>query len=126
MEMNSLLLAADAVFAAEPGPVLPSDALRVPTVRQSTEYTCGAAALLAWAERWEDVHYVALVALDGTNAYFMDPSVLPGLARVPSYELPHRWHDYERDGRAVRRFSGPGIVIRGKTPATPPALTRMD
>lgn len=211
MGLNAFLLASAAAFAAEPAPVLPSDALRVPAVRQSTEYTCGAAALqavlaywgvfdggesglakrlgsdpvngtkvssilrvarelgleaearermevadlraavgrgetvivnlqawadwqtkkppvrgAAWGRRWEDGHYVVLVAVDGTNAYFMDPSVLPGLAWVPLDELPHRWHDYERDGRAVRRFERLGIVIRGKTPANPPALTRMD
>lgn len=80
----------------------------------------------AWGRRWEDGHYVVLVGMDEANAYFMDPSVLSGRAWVPLSELPHRWHDYEREGKAVRRFERLGIVVRGKTPADPPALTRMD
>lgn len=211
MALTLLAALAAAAFAAEPAPALPPDALRVPPVRQSTSYTCGAAALQAvlaywgrydggesalakrlgsdptdgtkvaailrvarelgleaeakekmtvddlraafkrgdtvivnlqawadwetkapplrgeaWAARWEDGHYVVLVAVDQTNAYFMDPSVLPGLAWLPLSELPHRWHDYEREGRAVRRFDRLGIVLRGKAAANPPLLTRMD
>lgn len=211
MALTLVSALAAAAFAAEPAPTLPPDALRVPTVRQATSYTCGAAALQAvlaywgrydggetalakrlgsdptdgtkvaailrvaresgleaeakekmtvgdlraafkrgdtvivnlqawadwetkapplrgeaWSARWEDGHYVVLVAVDETNAYFMDPSVLPGLAWLPLSELPHRWHDYEREGRAVRRFERLGIVLRGKTPADPPLLTRMD
>lgn len=211
MALTRLILVAAAAFGAQAAPALPPDALRVPNVRQATEYTCGAAALqavltywgvfdggesklakrlgsdpvngtkvsamlkaarelgleaearekmtvedlraafqrgdtvivnlqawadwqtrkppvrgAAWAGRWEDGHYVVLTAVDGANAYFMDPSVLPGAAWVPLDELPHRWHDYEREGRGVRRFDRLGIVIRGKTPADPPVLTRMD
>lgn len=209
MVFSPLFLVATAALAAEPA--LPADALKVPNVRQSTEYTCGAASLQAvltywgvydggegalarrlgsdpvdgtdvsalvktakefgleaeakeklgvedlraalkrgdtvivnlqawagwgekkppvrgagWDGRWEDGHYVVLIGMDEANAYFMDPSVLPGLAWVPLDELPHRWHDYERRGRSVRRFDRLAIFVRGKTPANPPTLTRMD
>lgn len=208
--MMGIVLTAVAAGALA-APTLPAGYLRVPTVRQATEYTCGAAALQAvlaywgvydggesglakrlgsdpvdgtrvaamlkvarelgleaeakekmtvddlraavgrgdtvivnlqawadwqtkkppvrgavWGQRWEDGHYVVLVGMDAENAYFMDPSVLPGRAWVPLDELPHRWHDYERDGKSVRRYERLGIVVRGKAPANPPVLSRMD
>ena len=79
-----------------------------------------------WRERWEDGHYVVLIAMDEANAYFMDPSVLPGYGWLPLDELPERWRDYDGKGRSVRRYRNFGLIIRGKKPADPPVLTRID
>jgi uncharacterized protein len=175
-------------------PRLPSNALPVPIVRQATDYSCGAAAMLGvlqywglfqknesalypllqttekdgtrpedllrgglalgltgtlrekttldelraglrrgdtilldlqawsgkkeenWEEVWEEGHYVVLVAMDRTFAYFMDPVVGTGYVSLPLAELVSRWHDYENlNGVAVRNYQL-ALFFRGTTP----------
>ncbi len=65
----SLLFVALPVVAAQPE--LPADHLRVPLIRQSTDYSCGAAALLSTLYYWK--------AFDG-----MESSLYPLLATTPA------------------------------------------
>jgi predicted double-glycine peptidase len=56
-----------------------------------------------WAQDWDHAHYVVLVGMDASNAYFMDPAPeaqalkLPQIP-IPLAELPDRWHNPAVDG----------------------------
>ncbi len=76
----------------------------------------------AWSDDWEDGHYVVLVALDGDQLVFEDPSVLGSRAVLKRDELEQRWHDEDSARRHVRT----GIVFGGKAPAPPPPRVHMD
>lgn len=180
--------------APVPAPRLPSDALPVPIVRQATNYSCGAAALLSvlyywgvydepesdlypllktstqdgtdpreilpvaeklgltgmmrlgvtldelraalrrgetpildiqawsgeedtpWPDTWEDGHFVVLVAMDRTYAYFMDPVVGTGYAYLRLDDLEARWHDYETTNGVVWKNVHLAIFLQGKKP----------
>jgi predicted double-glycine peptidase len=67
----------------------------------------------AWSQEWEEGHYAVLVALDGRNAYFMDPSTPAAYTFVPLDELPQRWHDYENRYGIRWETNRLGIVIKG-------------
>jgi predicted double-glycine peptidase len=69
---------------------------------------------------WNDGHYVVLIALEGDELVFEDPSVLGSRDQLPRSEFEARWHDI--DGR---RHIHAAIVFRGRTPAPPPARVRM-
>lgn len=73
-----------------------------------------AKSTMAWADTWEEGHYVVLIGMDKTNAYVMDPSAYGAYAYIPLEELEDRWHDYEDRHGAVRRYTRMGIDIRGK------------
>lgn len=75
-----------------------------------------AASTVPWSLRWEDGHYVVLVGLDESYAYFMDPTVGTGYTFIPRTELDERWHDYEDRTGTVWRNRRLAIFIRGKTP----------
>jgi predicted double-glycine peptidase len=49
--------------------------------------------LRAWAEDWDDGHYVVVVAYDSNNLYFMDPSTADHYTYIPLPEFMDRWHD---------------------------------
>jgi predicted double-glycine peptidase len=69
-----------------------------------------------WKERWDDGHYVVLVAMDERNAYVMDPSTCASYAWLPLDELLDRWRDYEtRTGKRVE-YVRAAILVRGRTP----------
>lgn len=78
-----------------------------------------------WPEVWNEGHYVVLVGLDETFAYFMDPSVKTGYAFIPISELLERWHDYEDPSK--RQFFGLGIIVEGRShlSAFPGPLVRI-
>lgn len=81
-----------------------------------------------WREIWEDGHYVVLIAMDKTNAYFMDSSAGISYGFIPIPELLDRWHDFEdRNGR-MWRYYNLGITISGKKPIKkfPDALVRIE
>lgn len=69
-----------------------------------------------WRDEWEDGHYVVLVGMDESHAYFMDPAVPAGYAYMPLGELEERWHDYEDRTGKPRRYLHYGITIAGKKP----------
>lgn len=70
----------------------------------------------AWADLWEDGHYVVAVALDAKRLYVMDPSTDNYYAYVPLTELVERWHDYESiDGKMVKNHQAV-ILARGASP----------
>jgi uncharacterized protein len=70
----------------------------------------------AWADLWEDGHYVVAVALDAKRLYVMDPSTDDYYAYVPLKELHDRWHDYESiDGKMVKNYQAV-ILAKGKRP----------
>jgi predicted double-glycine peptidase len=82
---------------------------------------------LPWKDDWADGHYVVLNALDGRNAYFMDPSAGVGYGYMPLGELLDRWHDEDLiDGKPYRN-DHLGIVIWGRSRlnAFPGALVRI-
>ncbi len=76
----------------------------------------GQASTATWNQRWEDGHYVVLVAIDEENAYFMDPSVAAGYSFIPLPELLERWHDYENMPDGVWRNQRLAVFIRGSDP----------
>lgn len=76
----------------------------------------------SWADDWDDGHYVILVAIDGDQLVFEDPSVLGSRSVLRKDELAARWHD-EDNGR---RHRNTGIVFGGKPPAPPRARVHMD
>lgn len=80
-----------------------------------------------WSVRWEDGHYVVLVAMDADYAYFMDPSSHGTYAYVPLPELLTRWHDYDEPHGHKKPFYNLGILIHGSKPRAqyPAALVRM-
>jgi len=105
----------------------------VPDVRQSTGYSCGAAALQAWrveqgrpwSETWEDGHYVILIGTDAENLYFEDPSLLGSRGVIARTKLLERWHDYEGEpplDERDRKFVHMAIFIKGERPASPVPL----
>lgn len=68
----------------------------------------------AWANLWEDGHYVVAVALDARRLFVMDPSTDDYYAYVPLTELMDRWHDYESiDGKMVKNHQAV-IITKGK------------
>lgn len=68
----------------------------------------------AWADLWEDGHYVVAVGLDAKRLYVMDPSTDNYYAYVPLTELMDRWHDYETvDGKMVKNQQAV-IVAKGR------------
>ncbi len=68
----------------------------------------------AWADLWEDGHYVVAVAIDSKRLYVMDPSTENYYAYLPLSELMDRWHDYESvDGKVVKNEQAV-ILAKGK------------
>jgi uncharacterized protein len=188
-------------------PTLPANSLKVPIVRQATDYSCGAAAMLGvlqywgkwedpesslyadlkttpkdgtdarsmvafaqklgldasmtekntlddlrlalnqgvttildiqawsgedpapdWEQTWEEGHYVVLVGMDKTHAYFMDPVIGTSYTYLTLDELLARWHDYEnRDGKVWKHYQL-AIYIRGAKaiPTFPAPLTKTE
>ena len=83
---------------------------------------------IAWKDRWEDGHYVVLVAMDERYAYFMDPSTCASYGWIPLEELLDRWHDCEnRTGKRVD-YVHAAVIIRGKNPLAryPAEATRIE
>ena len=83
---------------------------------------------ISWKDRWEDGHYVVIIALDDEYAYFMDPSAGPSYAFMPLRELNERWHDYEDRSGVREEFEHLGIIISGKNPLRkfPAPLIKLD
>lgn len=82
----------------------------------------GPSAKLPWEDVWEDGHYVVLIGMDDSRAYFEDPVLDDSYAAMALDELPRRWHDYENRSGAVRRYFQAAVVISGKTPLANPSL----
>jgi len=85
--------------------------------------------MLPWSETWDDGHYVVLVGLDETFAYFMDPSTRGAYTYLPLVELLERWHDrnvVRKDPREQHDFQL-GVVIGGPVQRAPrrPATRRL-
>jgi predicted double-glycine peptidase len=58
----------------------------------------------------KDGHYAVLIAMDSTNAFFMDPAVGGGkISWLPIAEFERAWLDLETAGKVSRR----AILIRG-------------
>jgi predicted double-glycine peptidase len=76
----------------------------------------------SWVDAWDDGHYAILIAVDGDQLVFEDPSVLGSRSVLSRRELEERWHDIDGGYRNVRT----GIVFGGKPPAPPPARIHMD
>jgi hypothetical protein len=74
-----------------------------------------------WRSDWNDGHYAVLVAIDGEELVFEDPSVLGSRTQLPRREFEARWHDVDFGQRHIHA----AIVFRGKAPAPPPARVRM-
>ena len=75
----------------------------------------------SWADDWDDGHYAVLIAVEGDQLVFEDPSVLGSRAVLSRRELEERWHDVDAGYRNVRT----GIVFGGR-PAPPPERIHMD
>jgi predicted double-glycine peptidase len=103
----------------------------IPPIVDLQAWTVGnpSRAGFAWADDWEDGHYVVLIGLDGQRLIFEDPSLLGTRGVIGRDEFFARWHDYE--GEPPYRPSDPGdrayvrmaIFIEGAKPAPPPPLT---
>lgn len=82
----------------------------------------------AWESRWEDGHYVVLVATDSERLFVMDPSAYGRHAWLPKAELASRWRDYEeRDGKRVEHHRL-ALYIQGDAalPSLPPPPVRLE
>lgn len=90
------------------------------------------APAVPWASRWDDGHYVVLVALDDQYAYFMDPSTEGRYTYLALAELGPRWHDVNQVRREPlqphdlqlgvvigRPVTGPPAVVPAAPVATP-------
>jgi uncharacterized protein len=76
---------------------------------------------IAWADRWEDGHYVIVLGLDAASVYVEDPSLLGCRGIIPRKEFLERWHDYEGPspyGPNRRAYVRMGLFIEGR-PAAP-------
>jgi predicted double-glycine peptidase len=76
----------------------------------------------SWADAWDDGHYVILVAIEGDQLVFEDPSVLGSRAVLSRREFEERWHDIDAGYRNIRS----GIIFGGKQPVRAPARVHMD
>jgi hypothetical protein len=74
-----------------------------------------------WANDWDDGHYAVLIAIDGDDLVFEDPSVLGSRVQLPRRELDARWHDIDFGRRHVHA----AILFHGRPPAPPPAHVWM-
>jgi predicted double-glycine peptidase len=73
-----------------------------------------------WKDDVDDAHWVVLVGLDASYAYFMDPWAHFGLGYMPISELLERWHCAE-SGKTVQHEC---IFFHGLAPASS-GLVRM-
>ena len=73
-----------------------------------------ASNITPWKDDWDNGHYVVLIAMDKTAAYFMDPSAGPAYAYMPIQELLERWHDIEDQNGTVEKYYQLAIFIHGK------------
>lgn len=73
----------------------------------------------AYAESWDDGHYVVVVGHDRENLYFMDPSTIGTYTFIPIEAFLTRWHDFyhEADGTRVDVVHL-GMIFRRATPPT--------
>jgi hypothetical protein len=86
-------------------------------------------AAQAWAETWEDGHYMVLLGMDADRLYFEDPSLLGSRGFIPRREFVERWHDYEGDpplDASDRAYSHMAIFIRGAQRASWPEFTAVE
>jgi predicted double-glycine peptidase len=74
-----------------------------------------------WAQDTNDGHWVVLVGLDATYAYFMDPWAHFGYGYMPISELMDRWHCWETT--AVVQHEA--IFFHGDAPPPSDGLVRM-
>jgi predicted double-glycine peptidase len=74
-----------------------------------------------WAQDTNDGHWVVLVALDASYAYFMDPWAHFGYGYMPIAELMDRWHCQETKGVVQHE----AIFFHGETPPPSNGLVRM-
>jgi hypothetical protein len=75
----------------------------------------------SWREDWDDGHYVALIGMDESYAYFMDPSSDGKYAYIALPELSDRWHDEETRHGYKWRFEHLAVFIHGDRPPAPAA-----
>jgi predicted double-glycine peptidase len=78
-----------------------------------------------WKDDGDDAHWVVLVGMDATYAYFMDPWAHFGLGYMPISELLERWHCAEPKGRGFTTVEHETIFFHGLAPARRDALVRM-
>lgn len=76
----------------------------------------------SWADAWDDGHYVIVIAVEGDQLVFEDPSVLGSRAFLSRREFEERWHDIDFGYRNIRT----GIVFGGKPPVRTPARIHID
>lgn len=85
-------------------------------------------AKLPWKDRWDDGHYMVLIALDEHYTYVMDPVIPTSYGYIPISELIERWHDYEeQDGKVWKNYQL-AIFIHGNLPSPhfPGPLVRVN
>lgn len=73
----------------------------------------------AYAESWDDGHYVVVVGHDRKNLYFMDPSTIGTYTFMPIESFLSRWHDYYHDADGQRvDVVHLGMIFRRDDPPT--------
>ena len=75
-----------------------------------------------FADDWDDGHYAVVVAVDGDQIVFEDPSLLGSRGTLTRSEFEDRWHDIDGDHRSYRL----GIFFSGPHPAPPPRRRHID
>lgn len=132
---NIVRVARELGFRAEPRENLKYEDLEeayrdgVPVICDIQAWTAAPPGNQAWAEDWEDGHYVVLLGADPQFIYVEDPSLLGTRGIIPKPEFLDRWHDYEGDppfDPSDRAYVRLGIFITGKAPVRAFAFTKVD
>lgn len=75
-----------------------------------------------FADDWDDGHYAIVVAIEGNQIVFEDPSLLGSRGVLSRSEFEDRWHDIDGDRRSYHL----GIFFSGPHPAPPPRRRHID
>ena len=79
----------------------------------------------SWVDDLDDAHWVVLIGMDSSYAYFMDPWAHFGPGYMPLQELLDRWHCAESHGGGYTTIQHEAIFFHGLAPAKGDGLVRM-
>ena len=63
-----------------------------------------------YANEWQDGHYATLAAIDSSNIYLRDPSIIGSIGVLTIDDFLTRWHDQDK----TRKYHRMAIVVHGQ------------